>query len=174
MARRRAWPDDVKRLLSQHLPPALSSVLDGPARVALTRRHAGGMGLFASAKMSAHIPWESRLERDYIQRLEDDPEVVCFVAQPIRLDLIVDGRKRRHYPDFLVCRLERRATLAEVKPDDRSEGPDFRAVVTAAEGACEQLGVAYQVVRESEIRRAPILGKDRPNNSRIYYFNYTV
>jgi hypothetical protein len=159
MARKRAWSSDVKRLLSQHLPPALSAVLAGPARIALTRRHARGMGLFASAKMSAHIPWESRLERDFIQQLEDDPEVVCFVAQPLRMDLVIEGRKRRHYPDFLVCRLKRPAMLAEVKPDGRSDAADFRGVVKAAKAACERLGISYEVVRESEIRTPLVLPK---------------
>ena len=173
MARRQAWSDDVKRMLQQHLPPSLFSVLDGPARVALTRRHTRRMGLFASAKMSAHIPWESELEREYIEQLEADASVLCFVAQPIRLDLVISGRKRRHFPDFLVCR-ERSASLDEVKPDSRGEDPDVRALVAAAETACEQLGIGYRLVRESDIRKRPTLGKLEINKPRINRFNYTI
>jgi hypothetical protein len=47
------------------------------------------------------LHYESKLERDFLILLEIDPGIETVVTQPITIDLVVDGRRRRYTPDVL-------------------------------------------------------------------------
>ena len=48
-----------------------------------------------------HVIYESRLELSTLLLADFDPAVTRVVAQPFRLSAVVNGRLRRHIPDFL-------------------------------------------------------------------------
>lgn len=155
--RRCPWSDVAKAKLQQYLPDSLRHVLAGPARRPLTRRHARVMGLFPSDKMDMMFAWESTIERDYMYLLEADPAVVCFVPQPTRLNLWIEGHKRSHFPDFLVIYADGNIRLAEVKQDAEAALPAMQQLFAAARTACTEHGLEYKETLESKIRKQPNL-----------------
>ncbi|MBB3951474.1 hypothetical protein GGQ76_002772 [Aureimonas jatrophae] len=66
------------------------------------------------------VAYESLLERDFIQLLEDDHDVVSYAdrSEPV-VWIDRDGVTRRYYPDFDVLRRDDLRTCVEVKPLDR-------------------------------------------------------
>lgn len=61
-------------------------------------------GNFVSKKNENRlIQFESSLERDYVYLLEFDPEVYCYLEQPLKIKYVSPQNKRKTYvPDFLV------------------------------------------------------------------------
>lgn len=48
------------------------------------------------------VPFESTLERDFLIRLEVDPNVLAVESQPFTIEYVDNGKKRVYTPDFLV------------------------------------------------------------------------
>lgn len=61
-------------------------------------------GLYWSSTMRDHVVYESRLELTRLLYADFDQVVTGVFAQPFLLSTTVDGRRRRHVPDFLVMR----------------------------------------------------------------------
>jgi len=59
-------------------------------------------GAYWSATMRADVVYESRLELARLLLADFDPDVVSIFAQPCLLKAVVEGRARRHVPDFLL------------------------------------------------------------------------
>lgn len=149
------WSETTKTKLRLYLPASLQHVLFGPARRPLKCRYARSMGLFQSHKMGMGMAWESPVERDYMFLLEADPNVLAFVSQPVRLDIVIDGSSRHHYPDFLVAYDGTSVCLAEVKQDKEAALEATQKMFAAAHIACEQLGVTYREILATKVRREP-------------------
>uniref|UniRef100_A1UPZ7 Uncharacterized protein n=1 Tax=Mycobacterium sp. (strain KMS) TaxID=189918 RepID=A1UPZ7_MYCSK len=58
-------------------------------------------GKYWAATERDHVIYESRLELSSLLLADFDPAVIRVVAQPFRLSAVVNGRLRRHIPDFL-------------------------------------------------------------------------
>jgi len=58
-------------------------------------------GKYWAATERDHVIYESRLELSSLLLADFDPAVTRVVAQPFRLSAVVNGRLRRHIPDFL-------------------------------------------------------------------------
>ena len=85
--------------------------------------HRSITGLLPSRFPSGHLPFESKLEHDFLTLLQLDHCVHDVVTQPVTLDLIVGGQRRSYTPDALVTwhdAMERpfpqRQVMFEVKP----------------------------------------------------------
>lgn len=134
--------------------------LDGSmpiSRRVLTRRTKRVVGGFLSVKMQSTLPWESQIERDYFYCLEFNHDVRAFAAQPTCLNLLVDGRPRRHFPDVLVQYHNGVSEYHEIKTDRDAVAPENLALFEAARIHCAQDSIGYRVVPESTIRLQPRL-----------------
>ncbi|MGW7317407.1 TnsA-like heteromeric transposase endonuclease subunit [Streptomyces sp. NPDC054865] len=79
-------------------------------------------GLYWSATMRKHVVYESRLELSRLLSADFDPAVLGIVAQPFLLKTVVDGRVRRHIPDYLLI-TENGPLVVDVKPHHRLAEP---------------------------------------------------
>ncbi len=118
-------------------------------------------GVFSSAKNSKSLGYESLLERDLMILLEFDDTVEGFEEQPVKVPVVVNGRKRKPYvPDILIHYFPlqsgeaKRPVLGEVKKTDdlkknkEKYAPKFDA---ASRYAAEQ-GWDWHIFTEKEIR----------------------
>ncbi|GAA2707278.1 hypothetical protein GCM10010429_19170 [Micromonospora olivasterospora] len=102
-------------------------------------------GLYWSACMSAHVEFESWLERDEAMALDFDASVVGFAAQPFWLWWPSTGRVRSHAPDFFARRRDGVGVVVDCRPADRIAARDAAAFAATAQ-ACEWVGWDYRLV----------------------------
>jgi hypothetical protein len=106
------------------------------------------------------LHYESKLERDFLILLEIDPGIETVVTQPITIDLVVDGRRRRYTPDVLAVWWDdvalphgRSRVVFEVKPyailkrDYADLAPKYRA----ARSYFAAKGVGFRVITDRSI-----------------------
>lgn len=106
-------------------------------------------GLYWSATVSAHVEYESWLERDEALALDFDPDVVGFAAQPFWL-FWRDGHKRRsHAPDFFARRADGTGVVIDCRPAVRIKPRDAAAFAATAR-ACASMGWVYRRVSEHD------------------------
>lgn len=88
-------------------------------RIKSTRRSLSGVYAFRGNA----VAYESTLERDFLQRIDFNRNVVAAVSQPVSLDFVVlNGRSYTYTPDFLVYFKPDsglRPMLVEVKPEEQ-------------------------------------------------------
>lgn len=80
-------------------------------------------GFFWSATMSGHVIYESRLELARLLLADYDRDVVAIAAQPFLIRAQVNGKVRRHVPDFLLIRADATVQVVNVKPASRLADP---------------------------------------------------
>lgn len=123
--------------------------------------HRSITGLLPSRFPSGHLPFESKLEHDFLTLLQLDHCVHDVVTQPVTLDLIVGGHRRSYTPDALVTwheAMERpfpqRQVMFEVKPLTilREQRTSLWAKYRAAKRHLARQGIGYRVVTERTIR----------------------
>lgn len=93
--------------------------------------------------MTAHVGYESWLERDQAMLLDFDCEVVAFAAQPFWLRFTGERGPRSHAPDFFARRSDGSAVVIDCRPDDRIRPSDTESFDATAR-ACEEVGWGYQ------------------------------
>ncbi|WP_200931457.1 TnsA-like heteromeric transposase endonuclease subunit [Parafrankia irregularis] len=76
-------------------------------------------GWYWSVTMAGHVVYESRLELARLLLADFDCSVVGIAAQPFCLTAEVDGRLRRHVPDFLLVDPGGLVTVVNVKPAEQ-------------------------------------------------------
>jgi hypothetical protein len=94
--------------------------------------------------MGAHVVYESRLELARLVLADFDPTVEVIVAQPFLLESQVEGKVRRHVPDFLLLGVGR-VVVVNVKPADRLAKPEVRATLGWAHRLLEERGWSTEV-----------------------------
>ena len=118
-------------------------------------------GTFSSAKNGKSLGYESLLERDLMILLEFDDTVKSFEEQPVKIPLVVNGKKLKPYvPDILIhyfplpngdaprSVLGEVKTLADLKKNKAKYAPKFEAAsIYAAEKGWE-----WRKITEKEIR----------------------
>jgi len=88
-----------------------------PWRVFRWRRgQAHFSGWYWSATMGRHVVYESRLELARLLLADRDLGVARIAAQPFRIAARVEGRVRRHVPDFLLLHADGSVSVVNVKP----------------------------------------------------------
>jgi hypothetical protein len=76
----------------------------------------GHSGEFYSHKLQRNVLYESSLELDTLNVLENDASVVYYLEQPTRIPYRFDARQRTYFPDIFVALRDGRAMFVEVKP----------------------------------------------------------
>lgn len=146
-----------------------------PARKIVNTRSKKNIGYFPSKKNERLVAFESHIERDYIQLLEYDRDVITYKEQPLKIIYRDNNRLKKCYPDFEVQRKDRKQ-LIEVKQyaklvkilDEEASITKFNAVALF----CEANGYSdFKIVTDNDIRKGNIL-----NNIRFLfsYSNITV
>ena len=103
-------------------------------------------GLWWSATMSAHVGYESWLERDHVVALDFDADVVAIASQPFWLSWFDEaGRRVTHAPDFLARRVDGSAVVIDCRPEERRPPSDV-AKFDATQVACDLVGWEYRLV----------------------------
>lgn len=131
----------------------------GPIRTIIGTRPLVWTGEYYSAKTRRSHPWESPFERDDFYRLEVDPEVESYLAQPHQLEVFFDGRQYHYIPDVRVEFSNRRVEIREVKKSKKEIVKDafYEAKLMLARAVYEELGWAFRVVDEVDIRKPAIV-----------------
>lgn len=123
----------------------------------IPKSHSNVTGIAASRKASGPAAFESTLERDLIQLLEFDPDVIGYEVQPVSITWFdAEGAKRIYTPDILAkyADLRRVPCLMEVKyrKDLRENWQELKPKFKAAIRYAKSLGWRFQIVTEKEIR----------------------
>ncbi|MEU7060870.1 TnsA-like heteromeric transposase endonuclease subunit [Streptomyces sp. NPDC046197] len=79
-------------------------------------------GTYWAATVRDHVIYESRLELARLLFADFAPDVRHVVAQPFLLKAVVEGRLRRHTPDYLLL-TDDGPVVVDVKPRHRLERP---------------------------------------------------
>jgi len=78
-------------------------------------------GTYWSATMRDHVIYESRLELTRLLFADFDPCVHRMVAQPFLLKAVLEGKARKHIPDYLLI-TEQGPVVVDVRSRCLSEG----------------------------------------------------
>lgn len=113
------------------------------ARSARGQRHFPGF--FWSATMSGHVIYESRLELARLLLADYDRDVVAIAAQPFLIQAQVNGKARRHVPDFLLLHADATVRVVNVKPASRLADPRVAEALAWPGELFGQRGWAYEV-----------------------------
>lgn len=104
-------------------------------------------GSYWSSTNCAHVIYESRLELARLLLADLDTSVTKIVAQPFLLRALVDGKMRRHIPDY--CLLTRDAPIViDVKPSQKMAKPIVRATFAWTRELMESIGWRFEVANE--------------------------
>jgi len=124
------WKNYKKKALSEKFQDLLASVI-WPSEVALLasadieglqrKRNVsfsgeGNAGVFHSSKMNRAVEYESELEFDFFQWLEQLDEVVFYQEQPFRIPYDYESKTYVYYPDVLLVFKDGKGVVVEIKP----------------------------------------------------------
>ncbi len=130
-----------------------------PARRKIGNTRISVSGLYPFKKDSA-VAFESTLERDFLIRLEVDPNVLAVESQPFTIEYFDNGQKRVYTPDYLVTYKHDdflpfiAPKLVEVKPTDELQLNLhlWKARYRAAMRVCKEEGWKFHIAHEGRIR----------------------
>lgn len=108
------------------------------------------------SKQGRQIWCESLNELNYAHLLDIDSGVLDFEHQPLKLNYVLDGKKRRYTPDFRVIRATGNQ-LIEVKPHDKAISLEWRQRFQAIAPEAHELGYEFKVVTDRMINLEPQL-----------------
>jgi hypothetical protein len=97
--------------------------------------------------MRDHVIYESRLELARLLYADFDPSVHRIVAQPFLLKAVLDGKVRKHIPDYLLV-TEQGPVVVDVKPLRRLSMPEVAFTFGWTRRAVEEKGWKYEVWSE--------------------------
>lgn len=115
-------------------------------------------GNFVSTKnKNKLIQFESSLERDYVYLLEFNPEVYCYLEQPLKIIYTNNSNKKKSYiPDFLVRYRNPiiKDELIEIKyhSDLVKNYLLYKPKLVAAEEFCKKNSLTFRLLTDKNIR----------------------
>ncbi|QMU74382.1 TnsA-like heteromeric transposase endonuclease subunit [Streptacidiphilus sp. P02-A3a] len=104
-------------------------------------------GTYWCATVRDHVIYESRLELTRLLFADFDPVVQDVRAQPFLLKAMVEGKVRRHVPDYLLI-TEQGPVVVDVKPSRRLDQPEVAFVFEWTRQVVESRGWQYEVWSE--------------------------
>lgn len=104
-------------------------------------------GTYWSATMRDHVIYESRLELSRLLFADFDSSVRGIVAQPFLLKTVLEGKVRRHIPDYLLL-TGQVPVVVDVKPLRRLSKPEVEFTFDWTWQAVESRGWKYEVWSE--------------------------
>ncbi len=123
-------------------------------------------GTYWSSTVGGHVIYESRLELARLLFADFDAEVRHIVAQPFLLRARVDGKMRRHVPDYLLIE-DSGPVVVDVKPAQRLADPKVVFTFGWTRQLVEERGWRFEVATESpaiELRNVRFLAGYRRGN----------
>lgn len=105
-------------------------------------------GLFWSATTGAHIPYESRLERDWLLEADFDPRVIGISTQPFRVDCLDPDGSWRHTPDIFLRMADGSGHVRDVKNSYAAGRTDAVVQRERTKALCRSIGWSYDLVTE--------------------------
>lgn len=127
------------------------------SRKVVKRSNARNSGKYPSWKMQRMMQWESVHEGNAMRMLDADPSVISFNEQPCEILYILNGEKRRHYPDFLVTGSDHKE-FWEVKTAKDASQSDVAERTAFLTRALLSYGYSYRVVVAESLASEPQLG----------------
>ncbi|NED78560.1 TnsA-like heteromeric transposase endonuclease subunit [Streptomyces sp. SID11233] len=106
-------------------------------------------GTYWSATMGDHVIYESRLELGRLLFADFAPEVRHIVAQPFLLKTDVDGKIRKHIPDYLLL-TDDGPVVVDVKPRRWRQKPEVAFTFAWTREAVASRGWQYEVWSEPD------------------------
>lgn len=104
-------------------------------------------GTYWAATVRGVVIYESRLELARLLFADFDPSVSGIASQPFLLKAMVEGKTRRHIPDFLLA-TEHGPVVVDVKPHRRLSKPVVAFTFAWTRQAVESRGWRYEVWSE--------------------------
>lgn len=104
-------------------------------------------GSYWSSTESKHVVYESRLELSRLLMADFDPSVTKIVAQPFMMRAKVNGRTRRHVPDYWLFTTEG-PVVVNVKPKGRLHDPAVVATLDWVREVVESVGWRFEIASE--------------------------
>ncbi|MFJ4513354.1 TnsA-like heteromeric transposase endonuclease subunit [Streptomyces sp. NPDC088816] len=139
----RAWPTVSVRLLEAAAPWRTFRWYKG-------QKHYSGT--YWSATVRNHVIYESRLELARLLFADFDSSVHHIVAQPFLLKAAVEGKIRKHIPDYLLI-TEQVPMVVDVKPLHRLSQPEVAFTLDWTRQVVESRGWQYEVWSEPAVAR---------------------
>ncbi|MFJ3643774.1 TnsA-like heteromeric transposase endonuclease subunit [Streptomyces sp. NPDC090108] len=133
-----AWPAASKDLLFSAAPWRVFRWRRG-------QKHYSGT--YWSATMHDHVIYESRLELARLLFADFDRSVHGIVAQPFLLQTVLEGKVRKHIPDYLLL-TDQVPVIVDVKPLHRVSKPEVAFTFDWTRQAVEARGWKYEVWSE--------------------------
>jgi hypothetical protein len=140
-----------------------------PIRTFVERAHNKPVGRLVSRKSKRAMPWEGFGERHLMMISEADTDVERFLAQPHRLEIRGEGRRRRldYFPDLMRRMADGTIEIIEVKKsqDEIDTDPDYAFKIAKAASVYEAIGWTFRIVAaDDEVDIDPLL----PNAQSIF------
>lgn len=126
------------------------------ARRVVSRSNSRITGKYPSWKVGRMVHWESPLELDAFLLHDAAPKVTRFREQPARLVFWLNGVEQKHYPDMDV-EADGMRILREIKTERDANRPEIKERTACLAELLPQLGIAYDVMTDKQIRREPQL-----------------
>jgi len=104
-------------------------------------------GTYWSATTRDHVIYESRLELARLLFADFDRAVHGIVAQPFLLQTVLEGKIRKHIPDYLLL-TDQVPVIVDVKPSHRLSKPEVAFTFDWTRQAVESRGWKYEVWSE--------------------------
>ncbi|GGK99380.1 hypothetical protein Ppa06_67460 [Planomonospora parontospora subsp. parontospora] len=163
-----AWPVEVHFIdatgaACRVVSSSCSAVRFEEVRPVRSFRWSPGLGHYPgwwwAATTGRHVGYESWLERDHVQALDFDQEIVGIASQPFWLRWEGERGQRRHAPDYFARRADGSGVVVDVRADDRIEDKDVEAFAVTAQ-LCDLAGWEFRRVGEIDpVLRANISPK---------------
>ena len=118
-----------------------------------TRKPKFRQGSYTSTKTGRELHYRSGWEEQVYQLLDQDKEVVDFVAEPFQFDYIHKGKARKYTPDLFITFIDDRKEVWEIKPAKQTLSEQNQNKWHYAEKACECRGWKFETVTEVFIDR---------------------
>lgn len=103
------WPNTIKRL-------NVSEIALFERQREVLANGEGYAGYFHSDKMNRDVQYESNLEYNFLQRLEQLEQVIFYQEQPLKIFYEVGNQQIPYYPDILFILQDGRGVVVEIKP----------------------------------------------------------
>jgi len=103
-------------------------------------------------KKAKYVKYMSSYELRFIELLEDDPDVITYISQPLGISYMrLDGSIHKYYPDFLVEYSDGSHALIEVKPYDLVDTELNKLKFAVGEAYAYKHGWNWSVITEYEL-----------------------
>ena len=112
---------------------------------------------FNSIKSGKHFRVESGNEFGACYHLEYLNSVAAFEAQPLGYQYQEYRRKAQYTPDFKLTDKHNNDSFLEIKPADKASTYKFQDTFECKQKAAEAMGVPLTLLKDSDIKREPLL-----------------